>query len=389
MDMSWFDRLTMTCFSMFKCMRIQTLELQQFRSYPQLQLDFSAGDIHVLVGSNGAGKTNILEAISILSLTKSCLGSEEQDIVEWGKEFYRVRGKVLSDTQEESMLEVVSQFAPRKQKACFKNDVRTSVTDMVGQLPIVLFLPQDLELFSGAPAHRRSFLDQLLFQISPAYYENYSQYHKILKQRSSLLRKITEGVGHQRDLAVWDQGIAEKGAAITLERLELIEVLQCSLTQEVQALGESWEDVQFTYQRKGTERELKAMTQELLALLEHYRERDIILQTTTVGPHREDWQLEADGRELTTFASRGQQRTAVLALLFLQVSFLELKRGEKPLVLLDDVFSELDDHHQRSLLNSFDGHQVLITTTHVPPLLEKLTLWQVQKGTVLRGVPVD
>ncbi|MDP7477522.1 MAG: hypothetical protein QF442_03680, partial [Candidatus Peribacteraceae bacterium] len=117
------------------------------------------------------------------------------------------------------------------------------------------------------------------------------------------------------------------------------------------------------------ERNFSDAKSELMDLLSHFQERDIVLHSTTIGPHRDDWKILVDGRDISTFASRGQQRTAVLALLFLQVSYLELQRGEKPVILLDDVFSELDDHHQKSLLSSLEEHQVIITTTHIPSQL--------------------
>jgi len=347
-------------------MRLRSLALEQFRSYNSLELDFSGSDVHVLVGPNGAGKTNVLEAISVLSLTKSCIGSEEADMITWGSEFYRVKASVQTDAGDEKQFEIVSQIAPRKQKACFINDVRVSVTEMVGMLPVVIFLPQDLELFTGPPACRRQFLDQLLCQVSPAYLRTLSQYQKILKQRNSLLRKIAEGVSEREDLEVWDAKLAEQGSVVTLRRIELIEVMQCTLSEELKALGEDWDDIQLVYERKGKECEQEAAQRELIELLEHYQDRDVMLQSTTVGPHREDWRIDVDGRSLATFASRGQQRTAVVALHFLHVSYLELQRGEKPVILLDDVFSELDDARQGALLESFDGHQVIITATRVP-----------------------
>lgn len=370
-------------------MRVKNLHLQQFRNYHDATIDFGGADVHVLLGENGAGKTNILESISVLSLTKSCLGVEEPTVMEWGTEYYRVSASVAGDAGEEYSLEVVSQSAPRKQKACFVNDVRVPVSDMVGRLPIVLFLPRDLELFTGQPGERRRFIDQLLCQVSPQYLEAISQYQKILKQRNSLLRKIAEGVARRPDLAVWNTALAEKGALITVQRLELMEVLQCTFLQELHALGEHWTDARLEYLRKGTERSLEACQAELIALLSHYEERDVILCSTTVGPHRDDWQVTVEGRELTTFASRGQQRTAVLALYFLQVSFLEIRRNEKPLILLDDVFSELDDKHQCALLESFDGHQVLISTTHLPSTVEHAKVWHVAKGILTpQNVPV-
>lgn len=359
-------------------MKISTLVLQQFRSYGTHTVEFGSENVHMFVGPNGAGKTNILEAISLLSLTKSCQKAEETDIITWGQEYYRVRADVVSDQEEEKTLEIASQIAPRKQKACFVNDVKIGISDMVGVLPTVIFLPQDLELFSGTPGNRRAFLDQLLCQVSPEYMQTLMQYQKILKQRNSLLRKISDGIARRADLAVWDEKTAEAGTVVMLRRLELCEVLQCTLGQELAALGEDWSGAEIIYERKGQARDFGAAKSEFLDLLSHFQERDIVLQSTTIGPHRDDWKMVVDGRDISTFASRGQQRTAVLALLFLEVSYLELQRGEKPVILLDDVFSELDDHHQTSLLKSLEGHQVIITTTHIPTEIHGAKVWKME-----------
>ncbi len=363
-------------------MRLLSLTLEQYRSHAKEEIRFAPGDVHALMGPNGAGKTTILEAIGLLSLAKSFQGAEEQDLCQWGTDFYRVRAGFLEDTGEERTLEVVSQQSPRSQKVCFVNDVRTPVLQFVGRLPTVSFLPQDLSLFIGPPLMRRRFLDQLLCQVSPEYLQTLMEYQKILKQRNALLRKIAEGTSFPSELDVWDAGLSERGGRLTLDRLELTEMLQCTLREELSALGESWVSVHIVYERSGAERTQEGLQAELLQLLRQARERDTLLQATGAGPHRDDWRIEVEGRSLPTFASRGQQRTAVLALLFLQVSYLELRRGEKPVVLLDDVFSELDARHQAALLQSLGGHQVILTTTHLPQELYGAAIYDVGDGRV-------
>ena len=366
-------------------MRILTLKLEQFRSYRDATLAWSPGDIELLIGPNGSGKTNILEAISILSQGKSCLGSEEWDLPSWGTEFYRLTAETQSDAMVREKIEVVSQVAPRRAKAAFVNDVRTPVPSIVGRLPTVIFLPQDLHLFGGPPSERRRFLDQILAQVSPDYAQALHDYLRVMKQRNTLLRRIADHESKPSELETWDREIAEKGSLLTIRRLELIETFGLTLRDEMAALGEDAKEVKFHYDRKGTQRDEQALAEELLGMLLHYRERDILLQSTTIGPHRDDWHLSVDGRSLMTFASRGQQRTAVLALLFLEVSYLELRRGEKPVILLDDVFSELDDHHQEGVLTSLGQHHILITSTHAPPALHGASLWEINRGQVTRG----
>lgn len=365
-----------------RSVRLLSLQLTQFRNYPALDLALGEGNVHLFVGKNGAGKTNLLDAINVLSLQQSFLCLEEQDLVLCDADFYRIRGSVRADAGTEEMLEVVSQIRPRKQKACFQNDVRRTVMDFVGSLPSIAFLPQDLELFTGAPAMRRRFLDQVLTQVSPRYERSQSEYQKILKQRNSLLKRIAGGSASIRDLAPWDAGLAEKGAILTIARLELIETFSLTLRDELHALGEVWKEASLQYERTGKMREEKKLATEMESLLHHAHDRDVLLQATTVGPHRDDWHIEVDGVPLERYASRGQQRTAVLSLLFLEASYLELRRNEKPVILLDDVFSELDDAHQDHVVRAFPGHQVLMTSTREPPRLRGAVLWQVKDGVI-------
>lgn len=342
--------------------------------------------MHLFVGENGMGKTNLLEAVSILSLTKSCRGREDDELVEWGKGHYRVRGQLLSDGGQESTAEVVCEIEPRRRKAFFRNDAKAGLSAMVGYLPTVIFLPQDMALFSGSPSDRRRFLDTLLSQVSPEYLADFSAYHKLLSQRNALLRRIADGQETEAALEPWDKELARHGCALTRARLELIETLNLSFVAELQSLGEEWPDARLMYERKGTQQEAGAMEAEFLELLARGRKRDLVLLSTGVGPHREDWQAYAAGRPLPEFASRGQERAAVLALLLLEVSYLELRRGEKPVILLDDALSELDAHHQDSLLRSLASHQVLLTSAHLPPRIpEGLKVWTVTRGAVTPG----
>jgi DNA replication and repair protein RecF len=363
--------------------RLTSLTLEQFRNYPSLSMELAGSRMHLFCGENGSGKTNVLEAVSILSIAKSCRGREDDEIATWGSTHYRVRGGIMADDGKTGTLEAVSELAPRRRKAFFRNDAKASVSSIVGHLPTVIFLPQDLILFSGSPGDRRRFLDQLLCQVSPEYLADFSAYQKLLQQRNALLRRIADGEEAEDALVPWDRELARHGGALTRTRLELVETLNLSLVDELSSLGESWPDARIVYERKGTERDQSAMEAELVELLSRHRRRDLALLSTGVGPHREDWQLIADGRQLPSFASRGQERAAVLALLLLEVSYLELRRGERPVILLDDALSELDDAHQKALMGALKSYQVLLTSARMPPSLPSdLTAWTVENGTV-------
>ena len=363
-------------------MRIQRLQLEQFRSYRKLDWVLPEASIHLLLGRNGAGKTNILESIGVLSEGESFLGRDEEELVLWGEQYYRIRAEIRSDTKEENVLEAVSERSPRKRRAFFVRDVRAPAKEFFGILPTVIFLPQDLDLFTGSPAHRRRLLDRTLQQVSPRYRMTLDTYQKTLKQRAALLRHIAQGTGRRDDLALWNAILAKEGAQVTLRRLELLEVLQCTLSEELHRLGEAWDQPAFQYERTSKARTADSIEEEILQELARIEERDILLQATSTGPHRDDWGIRVSDRDLPSFASRGQQRTAVLALLFLLGSYLELQRGEKPVILLDDVFSELDTNHQKALLSAFCDHQVFITATHAPKSLAEAMIWQVEEGSI-------
>lgn len=362
-------------------MRFANIRLTDFRSYASAEAVFPDGPGYVaFVGENGAGKTNLIEALSILSLTRSCRGNDEDELARWGQPFYRLKADATADDGSTKAIEVVSELLPRKRKTLFVNDIKTTTSDFVGLVPTVTFLPQDLLLFSGPPAERRRFLDQLLSQVSPTYMAALSQYQQVVQQRNALLKTLAQSGGDRSVLDVWDREVAKSGAAVTLARLELVGTFGLTFAEELARLGESWTDVTLRYDRKTAARSAADLEEESFALLRAGRDRDILLQATLSGPHREDWQVSVGGRDLPTFASRGQERTAVLALLFLQVSYLQLQRGETPVVLLDDACSELDERHQELLLSGFPGAQVFLTATRLPEQASPLRTFSVTPG---------
>lgn len=362
-------------------MRLLSLSLEHFRTYPSLEVDLSGGQLHVFLGPNGIGKTNLLEAVSVLSLTKSCRGVEDDDLRTWNSEFYRVRGTIEQDGGTQQRIEVVSMALPRKKRACFINDVQKTVGEYAGTFPVVCFLPEDLAIFRGPPAERRRFLDQLLCQVSPEYLLALSAYQQALKQRNSLLRMLRKG-GDSGDLAPWEQQLAVHGGLLSQMRLELLQTINLTLPDEMARLGERWDAPTLRYLRETQAATATDIALELRDRLREARPRDIELQSTGIGPHREDWELLGGGRSTVHWASRGQERVALLALVLLQVAYLELRRGEKPLIVLDDVCSELDADHQRALLGSLRGHQILLSSTHVPDGLEHIVRWQVVQGGI-------
>lgn len=364
-------------------MRLLSLTLENFRSYQTLSFP-CAGGMHLLVGPNGAGKTNVLEAIALLGLGRSCRGVRMTHLAHWGASFFRVRGKGTSDRGRETSLEVVRESQPHR-TTYFLRDGQVSLGKFLGRFPVALFLPDDLHLFRGPPNLRRRFLDRILTQVCPWYLPQLLQYRRVLDQRNGLLKHVP--FPSAAEFLPWEQRLASMGSAITLARLEFLETLQLTFLRELTNIGLPWLDALFRYLRPTVERDATALEQEYLSLLQASRARDAILRSTTVGVHREDWRIEVQGRDLVTFASRGEQRLVFLALLLLSAAYLELRRLEKPVILLDDLFSELDTEHQQILLQMLSSFQVFITATHVPQHVPG-QLWNVSCGQIREGAVV-
>ncbi len=361
-------------------MRIRSVSLQHFRSYDALVLAFSDAPLQFLEGPNGSGKTNIVEAMSILSQGRSCLRADHEEIIRFGSDFFKIRAELTNDESEETSVECVYQVSPRKASAYFVKDIKTPLLSFIGVLPTIVFLPQDLDLFTGPPAGRRNFIDALLSQLRPDYAAKRMEFERVLKQRNALLRRIANGEAQESELDLWDVELASAGALIVERRSDALSALGDVLPQELSALGEEWTEFTIGWVDART----GSLQNALLQSLQKYRSRDIILQTTSSGPHRDDWRITTGGRSIAHIASRGQQRAALLALLFVSASLFETVRKEKPVILLDDVLSELDDRHQSALLKRLSGHQVIVTSAHPPQETKGLTVWRVGDGRVSR-----
>ncbi len=349
-------------------MFIRSLTLAHFRSYDSATLIFPERELEVFLGPNGSGKTNLIEAISMLSRGQSCLSSSAEEAIRWGGMFYRLTTLATKDSGENLSIEVVFQIEPTKQRAFFVDDIRSSLLRMRGLIPTVTFLPEDLTLFTGSPQGRRDFFDAFLEQLSAEFVRAKADHQRIIKQRNALLKRIASGDAAETDLDIWDTALADAGSIMQVKRSKLAQALSSDLSQRLGLLGEVWESVTLHYLRKTASDDPTIVASELTALLREYRRKEIASESTIVGPHRDDWRLDADGHDISTFASRGQQRASLLACLLQAMRTIEDYRSETPIILLDDVFSELDERHQAHLLSAVAGHQVFLTSTHLPPI---------------------
>lgn len=358
-------------------MRLHSLSLTSFRSYGKLDLEFGDSPRQLFLGENGSGKTNIIEAVSLLSRGRSCLRTDFDEMLRFDNTFFKVRADAVQDDGTRLTLECVFQTSPRRASAYFVNDVRTPLLSFIGKLPTIVFLPQDLDLFTGPPAGRRNFADSLLSQLRPAYAESRMEYERVLKQRNALLRRIAEGAAKESELDLWDERLVGAAEPIRRHRADLVSSVSKALPAEMKKLGEKWKSVVIDI--------VPSAEGSLAEALKKYRSRDIILQSTSTGPHRDDWRVSADGRDIAHIVSRGQQRATLLALLFVSAELFQSIRKEKPVILLDDVLSELDQDHQEALLKHLEGHQVFITSTHPVDHAEGIVVWDVAVGLVTAG----
>lgn len=366
-------------------MFVRRLTLTNFRNYRQEEISLPPGPILIL-GGNAQGKTNLLEALFLLATTRSPRTLSDGELIHWDAHTDpQPIARVLADAQRRAgavQVEVVVVGRPgsgqgrpfhlNASKRLRVNGIPRRQADAIGQINAVLFTSQDLEMVSGPPALRRRFLDLTLSQVDRAYLGALQSYAKVLTQRNALLRRIQDGEASLDELAFWDQQMAEHGGRIMAARARAVPVLADYAAEVHRSLSSGQETLGVTYEPRlptdwDGQRVANAPEEELAEALRQGmragRRRDIAAGASLLGPHRDDLALTVDGLSAASFASRGQQRTAVLALRLAEARFLLDRTGDYPLLLLDDMLSELDEERRAGVLEvvrSFE--QVLITS---------------------------
>lgn len=348
-------------------MFIQSLRLHDFRSYHQVMLTPPRGAT-VFVGENGTGKTNLLEAVHLCCLGRSHRTSNDREMIRTGTETCAVQVRVQRNDGADEV--GVRLFAPaqRRRKVLYINGKTASRTgELMGHVTCVMFSPEDLDIVRGAPQGRRRFLDMLLSQCGAGYYYALQTYNSALKQRNALLHEIAAGRAQASMLDVWDEQLSQAAVPVVKARQYAAQSL-CSLARGHYAHIGGRENEVFSLRYTGHLAESAAPAEELLRLLRARREEDLRRVTTTAGPHRDDLLLTLSEEDMRAFASQGQMRTAVLALRLSEVDMLTKRQGETPLLLLDDVLSELDAGRRTRLLERISGIQTLLTCTDLSDL---------------------
>ena len=369
-------------------MQITELTLRSYRSYETLHLAFDPG-VQIFLGANAQGKTNIIEALYYAAFGRSHRTSSDAELIRVGADGAYIG---LSFRRHDVPGELSFTFARGARRRIIYAGESLRQRDLVGLLPMVLFSPEDLFLVKGAPALRRRYLDAELSQASPAYYGELLRYTRILKQRNAVLKDIRERLAAPDDLPPWDAQLARSAAYIVTRRIAAVAQLG-ALSARVQAVLAAGEELALAYEIAGAGAEDFAeddMTESLHVwynkMLCEGRARDIARAATGVGPHLDDLVLRVGGMSLRSYGSQGQQRTGALALKLAELFYLQENIGEAPILLLDDVMSELDADRRRALLD-FIRHeriQTFITATDAAyfPAERMGTYRYVEAGTV-------
>jgi DNA replication and repair protein RecF len=397
-------------------MHIEQLSLRDFRNYRHLDIAFPRG-LLLFVGGNAQGKSNLLEAIYLLATTRSVRTTTEGELVnrEASQQGLAVARLVGTARRHDGSVQVevaimarpTGEWATASRLPASKrlrvNGVVRRASETVGQMTAVLFTTQDIDLVGGAPSLRRRYLDITLSQVDPAYLRALQRYGKIVLQRNALLRRVQEGAAGLDQLSFWDEEMARQGAYITGSRGRAVSSLSVLAREAHRALSGGEEELSLAYQpqlsrawdgERVAATSIDELAAALLQALAAGRQRDVAAGVSLTGPHRDDLLFLLNGVPAAAFASRGQQRTAALALRLAEARFLLNRSGEHPILLLDDVLSELDESRRAGVLAAAsEFEQVLITSVDADRLagasppgrqasLASATLYRVAAGRV-------
>jgi DNA replication and repair protein RecF len=372
-------------------MILESLQLLFFKNYDEANLRLSPR-INCFIGDNGSGKTNLLDAIHYLSLTKSAFASADAQSIKQGEEFFVVKGRFqAADADDGAAPETeviqVSLRAGQKKAVTHDKQAYERISDHIGRYPAVLISPYDTDLIRQGSEERRKYFDSLISQLDHSYLELLISYNHLLRQRNSLLKLAAERQGgYDRDyLLVLDEQLVPVGLQLVQARQQFLLEFAPLFQQHYQQLADSREEVSLTYKSELPEADFAK-------LLRVQERKDLTLQRTTVGPHKDDFVFLMDGLPVKSYGSQGQQKSYVIALKLAQFEILAARKQQKPLLLLDDIFDRLDEKRIVRLLQLVADHtfgQIFLTDTHLDRtdlaltnITEQINRFRVEVGTV-------
>lgn len=368
-------------------MFIKNLKLENYRNFEALEIELEAKPgIQIFLGQNAQGKTNLLESIFLLSFPRSFRASSPNDLIRFKQNHFIIEGG-FSDFD----LKFGYQKTPIR-RTYQKNKNEVSLQEFLTTVQTVLFTPEDVEILNDSPSERRRLIDTILSQIDRDYFLDLIHFTKILKQRNALLKRIKDRKATVAELGYWDKEFAKTAAAIHLKRHELVEYFATHLAEFYRLIaGDEIAEVSLKFAFSGHSRIEKTKDYNyedlVLELLFDDRKYETEVGHTTVGPHRDDLTLFLNGKSVSEFCSRGEKRSFMLVLKMIELEFLAVKSGRKPILLLDDVFSELDINRRTALLKLSEKYQTLITTvekSYFKDFKGDLNLFNFDKNSVLK-----
>lgn len=359
---------------------ISELNLNGFRNYDTQKLKLSP-NINLIVGKNGQGKTNLLETIYFSAIGKSPKTTKDAELINWSKDKASFNLKVQKNIGTKD-IEVI--FSRTTKKVIRVNGINLlKIGDLLGNVNVIFFSPDELKLVKDAPQDRRKFLDTDISQLSKNYFYLLTKYNKIIDQRNKLLKNFENVKLIDQTLPIWDIQLAETGSKIIMHRIQFLDKLK-TLAKEAHAyLTSKKEDLVIEYAgvTGKSEEEIK---QKLLVELKATKQKDLKNGYTNVGPHRDDIKMTINGVDIRSFGSQGQQRTVALSMKLAELEIFKEEVGEYPVLLLDDVLSELDQDRQQRLINYAKKMQTLITTTQYDPFMfQGANIIKVESGKIV------
>lgn len=347
-------------------MLLKQISINNFRNYLKLKIKLGEG-ITVLKGDNAQGKTNFLESIFFLATGKTIKSETDEEIVRFEETVVSVEGEIENNSGSCSLSTIIQKTEEGLRKKFLVNGIPRRLLDYAGNLVVVFFRPQDIELVSGSPSLRREYIDQTLSQIDREYRKILSTYQKIITRKNRLLKLIREGIAKADELLYWNQEQLKLGVKIQEKRRNFFERIN-------------------SHEKKFGEFEYRYFPNEItVERLKEYCDREIQAAVCLIGPHRDDFRFYEIEKDLSKYGSRGEQRTAVLDLKITELIFFESILGERPVLLLDDIFSELDISHRAHVLDLAKLQQTIISTVEIDGYLKE-GLKNSQIFTVENGV---
>lgn len=341
-------------------MRIKSLSLKNFRNIEEEYLEFDKG-LNIFFGDNAQGKTNLLEAIYLAATTKSHKGSKEKEMIRMGEKEAHIR---LIIEKEESERKIDLHLMKNKAKGMGVDGLPVKrALDLFGLVHIIFFSPEDLSMVKNGPSERRRFIDMELSQLDRIYLYHLSKYNKVILQRNNLLKQIFLDESLMDMLEIWDEQLLSCGREIIKGRKKFIDDLNKMIKPIHEKLTGGKEELEIVYEPNVSE-------SEFFEKLKHSRKSDIYQKTSLVGPHRDDILFSINGYDVRKFGSQGQQRSTALSLKLSEIELFKKVTGRNPILLLDDVLSELDRNRQNYLLNNIGEIQTLITCTGLEEFVE-------------------